>query len=661
MKNSAMKYNILYVTFFFAAFFACQQPETPVKPPNQGPGSSVTPDLAQLKLYDDTDKETPLVLSKSNINAAANSVYVNESAEAVFVVVQAQYPAETSIDISVGLTHNYPSGTEGNGIKLNGKSITIDITVKVKETEYSKTYKIGVINGSVPDIERDLITEPIGTKAVYWYGVTMPLNEDFSPMENAGYETIDAALAAINAGGSGTVEMPDIVMLGRDIEMQAISKLTTPGRHIKITVPPYRKYTISYGVNYVGTFFEVQGGDVSLTLSAYDLDNTTNKVDSMLVLDGNAVWSGTSASDPTNGANTGKKAQAPMLSVLSGGTLNIESWVVVQSHSVETGNNGTINVENGSFNMRGGRILKNKSLYGALLLKAGANVHISGGSFEYNSSSGASPGGGAISMFATGVTAATLPNLVVTGGAFIGNQVHMQNTAALGGGVINVQCGNVTIANPQTLAALNALDSSPPTYAEEPLPGHWMTEIPDTDFAGKELVIGYESFDSLSADALDAYMVKIAAAELILFKGNKSKVMGANGGGAIMLNSTAALTGTARIFDALFEDNTTMGSGGAILAKSKDGYVVKNAIFRKNAASSSAATDAVGGGGAIRNEAANRIGLIRLDNLLFLQNTANKGGAIAHLTPATDVDTGTKKIVIVNSVFKENVTLNKTP
>ena len=671
MKNNAIKYRVLYVTLFFAAFSACQQPETPVKKPSTGPGTSATPVLEQLEIYDDTDKENPLALSNSNINTDTNIVTAHESAEAIFVVVKAQYPTETEIDIFVGSMHKYPPGLEGDGIPLT-KNLFINISVEVLGTLNKKTYSIGVIKGAISDIERELVTEPIGAHAIYWNGTGLPLNENKMPIEDAGYDTIETAWNAILEGGSGTADNPDIIMLGSDIKMKSASSLNMAGRHIKITVPPSRKYTIGRnkdetGLYYNGTFFNVNAAGASLTLTAEDLENTNGKVDSMLVLDGGAVWSAPRPDEPTGGANNAgtNATNQPMIAVSNGGILNMERWVVIQNFNAEQAVTGAINVGgvgSGTFNMHGGTITKNKSRDGALVLNANGTAHISGGSFEYNSTSGTPIGGGAIYMHAV----APPPQLTISGGVFIGNMVHIGN-ASQGGGAIYVGSGTLTIANPQTLAILEGLDGTPGSYVDaptDPLPGHWMSAIENVDFSAKESFIEYQSMSSFSAPTanLTAYTDSIAAAGFILFKGNSSKAVGGEtGGGTIMINSTATITGEARIFDALFEDSASMANGGAISAKNKDGYVIKNSIFRYNNASPTNAADVITGGGAIRNNIPARIGLIRLDNVLFTHNTAFKGGALYHTTPATETDTGTKNIVITNGVFTENEAKSTTP
>ncbi|MDR2520979.1 MAG: hypothetical protein LBC72_00275, partial [Spirochaetaceae bacterium] len=599
-----MKKRHLYIVMavLAAIVMACDQPIQTPKPAPPAP-EEVDMSLETLELYDDVDMATPLTLA-SPINNTMNYATANAGAQVIYVVVASGYPDKTKIKVNSGYITDIRPGLPASdpnvqGIRLGSQTgIVISVVVRISATNESKEYRISVLKNpaDIPTELQDLQTSPIGRKPVYWNGTTLPLDTDGTPLEVAGFDSIDEVITAISTTGAGTEATPDLVMLGDSIALS--DSITIPaGKHVKIVTPPYRMYTISRATNgtdpYKGEFFSGLIANTSLTLGGSDVSSTEDPViDSMLVLDGGAVWLGAASYPVPNVTNNGIQADKSLVEV-RGGTLNLGKWVTLQNNGTTTRGaavaitGGVLNMEDGAKISKnrgggganaGGGVVDVNALTGGTVVPGIANIK--GGSFEYNMSTYEA---GAIYMHHADC------ELTISGGSFY----HNYSGA---GGAIRVRAGKLTIANPQTLEKIADSEAVDPV-----------------NWAAAQNAMPYSSTGD--AAGIEAYKRKIASEGFVLFKHNTAS---GEGGAINITNEEAAYSPF--IADAVFEDNTAT-NGGGIRASPKIAYAITNSLFRKN--------NITGGGGGLclfASNSATDTGEALIENCVFTENKANGNG-----------------------------------
>ncbi|MDR0550397.1 MAG: hypothetical protein LBG72_00090 [Spirochaetaceae bacterium] len=627
-------------------FYGCKQ-TVETKVPTKDSDVEVDGTIIKLEIYDDIDKTTPLTLDGAVTNAN-NSTTAHAGASKLFVVAEAKYPDKTKVDISAGIISGIAQGTSAKGINFTGNT-QIKISVNVPSNlELNKEYKISVLKNAA-DIPPELVNlenKPLGSHAVYWSGRELPYtNGEIN--ENYGYDTFTAAMLAIEKSGSGSADSPDVIMLGRDV-MIGETAVIPNGKHIKITVPPYKHYTISRkldsGKLFEGAFFKLNYNDSSLRLEATDLPATPDGiVDSCMTLDGGAKWKTANGveSNPVSAANGGSNAgvtAAGSFIEMTGGSVTLNKWLILQNNDITDGNLNTFNYYGAVIRSisnadsvkiyDGVNIRNNKAAAGGALFLNNKDTRIYGGLFEYNLA--ALGGGGAL------LVNDAVSELTIAGGIFLGNAApspEASDGSLQGGGAIYDNGAKITIASPKTLAKLE-FDKAVKKYPE------FASLAADRDISYAD----WSVFPAYNKMGGTAYNDGITGKGFILFKGNST----GGGGGALRIRNN---TGSYELYDAVFEDNTndnsrTSSCGGVIQLRpatvNSAGIVIKNCYFRYN----SNLRSGTFGAGALAVYS-NVTGDETIENCVFEQNTAtNQGGAI--------MDYGRGNINYAKCAFKNN-------
>jgi predicted outer membrane repeat protein len=648
-------------------FMACSQPVPKEKTPDSGKDddNGANAVIAKLEIYDDVDKTTPLALDKA-ITSESNSATAHAGATKIYVVAEAKYPEQTKIDISSGAASDIKQGTAAEGISFTGNTqIKISITV-LANPELNQEYKVDVlknISGVIPPELGSLDKKPLGTHTLYWSGTELPYTGSATD-ETCGYDSFKDVLAKIEEKGTGSAASPDVIMLGQDIMIDETAVIPN-GKHIKITVPPNKHYTISRGSAFNGVFFKVNYNGSSLRLESTDLPATTDgTIDSCMTLDGGAKWKisgSTVEGDPINGTNEGAVKTNAFIE-FTGGDVVLNKWIILQNNDVSDSTSS--GVETGGAVVRGYsggnslkvydgvRVWKNKANYGGAFSALNKDTRIYGGIFEYNAAAGSTgtSAGGVVYINNAG------SELTVAGGTFTGNAV-LNTISGGGGGVIRSDAGKVTIAAPATLAKLesNAAVKKYPEFASLAQSG----DIAYTDWS---------TLPAYNKTGGTAYAESITGKGFIFFKGNES-----SGGGGVFTWRNDADGADALIYDSVFEDNlndnissggvlmgdcqgkkltitncyfryntdnSNWGGGALALSDNPTGVVIENCVFEGNESAA---------GGAIRMQAK---GNVEFKKSLFRKNkAAGNGGAICY-DAALNVNSAS--FIIETSIFQDN-------